>query len=218
MSVWDLVPANPGTHRILWRSRETDHSLYAGGFDDVRMSAHALNVPFAHNPVKCLLHTMADYAWPMSASERLKIARERAGYATAADAALALDISRFTYAQHENGTRGFKKDSADQYARKFKVSVEWLLYGRGAADQPDSVPSEDVLEQMVREAIEAEVTVDTKLSDLPRILGSNLREQLKHYEADPKVARFWDEKLARDATARSHAPTKRGAGAKPRSA
>ncbi|MES2173872.1 MAG: hypothetical protein V4523_07980 [Pseudomonadota bacterium] len=39
-----------------------------------------------------------------------------------------------TYTQHENGTRGFPAKRAPQYAKRFKVSEEWLLYGKG--DEP----------------------------------------------------------------------------------
>ena len=64
-------------------------------------------------------------------ADRLRIAREKAGYETATDAAAALGISRSTYIGHENGARGYRADSAATYAKKFKVSVEWLLYGTG---------------------------------------------------------------------------------------
>ncbi len=40
-----------------------------------------------------------------------------------------------TYLGHENGSRGFKRDSADKYARKFHVSLEWLLTGKGQRDR-----------------------------------------------------------------------------------
>lgn len=66
-------------------------------------------------------------------SDRLRQAREAAGFQKPVDAARAMGISRFTYAQHESGLRGFRRDSAILYARKFKVSLEWLLTGRGNA-------------------------------------------------------------------------------------
>ena len=47
-----------------------------------------------------------------------------------AEAAEALGIREPTYMGHENGFRGFKA-SAEVYARKFKVNLEWLLTGRG---------------------------------------------------------------------------------------
>jgi len=35
-----------------------------------------------------------------------------------------------SYTHHENGTRGFSK-TADRYARFFRVSLDWLMTGRG---------------------------------------------------------------------------------------
>lgn len=64
-------------------------------------------------------------------SERLAFARKRAGFPGPKEAAEALGVNRNSYTQHENGTRGFKRDAAVQYARKFKVSLDWLLTGRG---------------------------------------------------------------------------------------
>jgi transcriptional regulator with XRE-family HTH domain len=64
------------------------------------------------------------------AHERLKRARELAGYETASEAANALGQPQPTYMAHENGSRGFKAE-AERYARFFKVNLEWLLTGRG---------------------------------------------------------------------------------------
>lgn len=63
-------------------------------------------------------------------SERLVEARKAAGYATAADAARALGISLPGYTHHENGTRGLSRSGA-RYARFFRVSLDWLIDGRG---------------------------------------------------------------------------------------
>lgn len=60
-------------------------------------------------------------------SDRLRRAREEAGYKSASDAALALDVKYPTYSAHENGSRSFDKTAATRYARKFKVSPAWLL-------------------------------------------------------------------------------------------
>lgn len=66
----------------------------------------------------------------MGIHERLALAREHAGYASASDAAEAFGWSYSTYAGHENGSRGFQR-SAEKYARAFRVNLEWLLTGRG---------------------------------------------------------------------------------------
>lgn len=65
------------------------------------------------------------------AAERLRIARLRAGYSTAKDAAEAMGQKVSTYLGHENGSRGYPAKKAALYARKFKVSEQWLLYGVG---------------------------------------------------------------------------------------
>ena len=77
----------------------------------------------------------------MELHERLVAARKAAGYETSADAAAALGAQYPTYAGHENGSSGFRHKTAAIYARKFSVSLEWLLTGRGPmskkTDDPD---------------------------------------------------------------------------------
>lgn len=63
-------------------------------------------------------------------NERLRAARLKL-FASAAEAAKALGVPVGTYSGHENGHRGFPAKRAPLYARKFKVSEEWLLYGKG---------------------------------------------------------------------------------------
>ena len=67
----------------------------------------------------------------MELHERLKKARLRAGIASVADAAEALGVPYPTYAGHENGTSGFRRQSAIKYARRFGVSLDWLLMEKG---------------------------------------------------------------------------------------
>jgi transcriptional regulator with XRE-family HTH domain len=141
-------------------------------------------------------------------NSRLRRARENAGFETAKEAAEAMGVPVSTYTGHENGHRGFPAKRAPQYARKFKVSEEWLLYGKGAEAASDPLPSEEVLRQMVQEVIDAEVTVATKLSDLPRIVGSGLREQLERYQSDPSIVDFQAAQHVRDKGAQPRAPTK----------
>lgn len=65
-------------------------------------------------------------------SDRLKQAREAAGFEKASDAARRLDMHYQTYAAHENGSRGIKVSAARRYAKAFGVSFEWLMLGRGS--------------------------------------------------------------------------------------
>jgi len=67
-----------------------------------------------------------------TSADRLRSARRDAGFKTATAAAEALGINLSTYTQHENGTRAYEDDAAISYARKFKTTPEWLLFGRGA--------------------------------------------------------------------------------------
>lgn len=94
---------------------------------------HSAIVHYALEKRKCLSHYPTRYAFNMddTPGERLKSARTAAGYGSTVDAAAALGVSQSTYAQHENGIRGIPKDKAPLYARRFKVSEEWLLYGKG---------------------------------------------------------------------------------------
>jgi hypothetical protein len=74
--------------------------------------------------------------------ERLRQAREAAGFEKASDAARALDVPVPTYLGHENGSRTFRP-SAEQYARRFGVSLEWLLTGRGHRERRPIVASSE---------------------------------------------------------------------------
>ena len=82
----------------------------------------------------------------MEPHERLKDARIAAGYLEASEAARALGIPEPTYLAHENGSRGFRA-KADTYARKYKVSLEWLLTGRGPRGRRE-VSSTDSLDEL----------------------------------------------------------------------
>jgi SOS-response transcriptional repressor LexA len=60
-------------------------------------------------------------------AERLRAAREKAGYGSAADAARAFGWKEAAYRHHENGTRTFGPDAASRYGRAFKIKPGWLL-------------------------------------------------------------------------------------------
>jgi phage repressor protein C with HTH and peptisase S24 domain len=63
--------------------------------------------------------------------DRLKRAREQAGFREATEAARAYRWPVPTYLSHENGTRGVPLKKLEIYAAAFKVAVEWLITGRG---------------------------------------------------------------------------------------
>jgi hypothetical protein len=96
------------------------------------MRSHADVMHYALQARKRLLHNGSGYQRHMTdPAERLRIARLRAGYETAKDAAEALGLPVSTYLGHENGSRGYPAKKAEVYARKFKVREQWLLYGVG---------------------------------------------------------------------------------------
>lgn len=145
------------------------------------------------------------------AASRLRAARAAAGFDSAKSAAEAMGVPVASYVQHENGSRGFKRDRAEQYARRFRTTPEWLLLGRGAAPVATTEPSASDLEQMIREAIEDVVTVQTRLSDLPRIVAPALHEQIERFRADRAAQGTEGEKPAPGKRAQSHDATKRAA-------
>lgn len=67
--------------------------------------------------------------------ERLRWAREQAGYRSARKAALEMDLPYATYNSHERagqpGARDFSPEDAERYARKFQVALGWLITGKG---------------------------------------------------------------------------------------
>lgn len=99
---------------------------------DISVGSHS---PVMHNALqdcKRLLHNGVRYANRMSdPAERLRIARLRAGFETGKLAAESMGVAVSTYLGHENGSRGIKPGMATRYAKKFKVSEQWLLYGVG---------------------------------------------------------------------------------------
>ncbi len=103
------------------------------------MSAWFLMLVVMHNApplVKCLLHKDDQYAAGMSdAAERLKRVREKAGYTSGKSAAEAMGVPVATYLQHESGIRGLPANRAERYARFFRTSPEWLLYGKVQSDR-----------------------------------------------------------------------------------
>ena len=65
---------------------------------------------------------------------RLREARDRAGYPTAAAFAKAHDLTESTYRSHENGSRGLTMAAARLYAELLGVPWIWIMAG----DQPSA--------------------------------------------------------------------------------
>jgi SOS-response transcriptional repressor LexA len=76
-------------------------------------------------------------------AERLRAAREKAGYPSAADAARAFGWTESAYRHHENGTRTFGPDAASRYGRAFKTNPGWLLGLENVGGGPSAPPQQD---------------------------------------------------------------------------
>lgn len=62
-------------------------------------------------------------------TERLKLARIKAGFKTAKDFALRNQLPVSTYTLHEQGMRGMSLDVLTRYALMLDINIHWLLSG-----------------------------------------------------------------------------------------
>lgn len=67
----------------------------------------------------------------LSKAERLRIARIAAEPGGARAVAERHGWNANTFKAHDNGTNGFDDQQAMEYAKAFKVTPEWLMFGRG---------------------------------------------------------------------------------------
>jgi phage repressor protein C with HTH and peptisase S24 domain len=99
--------------------------------------------------------------------ERLKAIRIEAGYPTAAAAAAAMGLTAATYRHHENGTAKLSR-AGERYARFFRVSLEWLLTGRGEK-RPDGERGRVIaVRGLVGAGLAVEMIGDVPESGLPK--------------------------------------------------
>lgn len=80
-------------------------------------------------------------------AERLREARIKAGFESAAEAAQRFGWPEAGYRHHENGIRGFGPDAARKYGRAFRVKPGWLL---GLENVDNGPPAEEPVEDRLR--------------------------------------------------------------------
>lgn len=75
-------------------------------------------------------------------NQRLRAARKKAGFSSAAKAAARFGWNTSTYRSHENGQTQPGADDAEKYAHAFKVEPDWIMFGDKPrrADPPHTVP------------------------------------------------------------------------------
>lgn len=104
----------------------------------------------------------------MEPKDRLKLARQAAGFERPTDAANAhKEINKNTLISNENGNRPISKMAAAKYGEIFGVDAGWILYGEGRG--PNSGPDETL------PAIRGERAI---LDTLKRIEGLNEQDVL----------------------------------------
>jgi hypothetical protein len=179
----------------------------------------------ASSEIKCLSHHPSSYAWGMrNRNERLRQARIKAGLKTASDAARSMGIPVPTYVQHENGRspHGFPPKEAERYSKRYRVSVDWLMTGKGEGPSGETDQEEPAISDSdVRKLAEAsvkEIQPGMTIGEIERTVASALHEHLGLFLADRGVVDLGDAKIARDTAAQSQPSTKRSDPAERRSA
>lgn len=128
----DAVSLRPASGGIYGNASQCCRVGSPDAFYDVRMSCHNPPIRKMRFDVKRQMRFEINYVIGMDTpADRLRAAREHAGFATAKEAAESMGVPVTTYAGHENGSRGIPAKRAVQYARKFKTTEEWILYGKG---------------------------------------------------------------------------------------
>lgn len=70
--------------------------------------------------------------------QRLRLARQNAGYKTIPDFIHQYNFAKSTYTQYEIGARALHIALAIQFAALFKTNLIWLLTGKGSIGHTDS--------------------------------------------------------------------------------
>lgn len=126
----------------------------------------------------------------MSKSDRLKNARISAGFSSGAEAARALGVSIPTYNSHESATRDFSDQYALKYARRFKVPVEWLVFGIEGGSAPQSGNGDHKLDtELLATIIVAvdEVIAEDQISDLDSLAKAEHIAEMYRQASDGKL-------------------------------
>ncbi|MGV2976479.1 helix-turn-helix domain-containing protein [Roseibium alexandrii] len=108
-------------------------------------------------------------------AERLKKARISAGYPNATAAAEALGVNDRTYAQHENGKRGYRRN-AKKYAEKYDTSIDWLLFGDDTNASRTAAPQQNTA---LNDAISRLLSTDTEDLYNPELLEYSFQKAVE---------------------------------------
>lgn len=116
-------------------------------------------------------------------SKRLRLARERAGYKTAAEFCRANELPESTYRSHENGTHGLLPPQARLYARRLGTTMSWLLEGKDGDDIEANylaIPAVKMTAEIMFEAVR-----DGRYKQIqPVLLADMLTELSRHFHPE----------------------------------
>lgn len=179
----DAVPLLPASDSVD-RHSETgplNDRLGSSRLNDLLMGPHTDIMHKASQIGKRQMHHIRRYALFMETpAERLKAARQKAGYETAKGAAEAMGATVSTYIQHENGSRGYPARTAARYAKFFRVGPEWLLYGRGSFDPVVAEPALQALPLLGQVRAGAWLALDESVQDEPVMLTAATDARYPH--------------------------------------
>ncbi len=113
-------------------------------------------------------------------AQRLRSARQQAGFETAAAAAQRFGWKTPTYTAHENASRGIKPTTLREYAAAFRVDAAWLQFGqrsqsRDRIEEPQAPAHGGFAEPMVSPLSPSAHRDGVKLSEAARQLAPNAR-------------------------------------------
>lgn len=176
-------------------------------------SFHSTHVACARNPSNRTSIADVGYSIGMESDDlsteggRLRWARKRSGYTTAEAAARAVSCSAVSFRAYENNQHGFTKHAV-KFARKFGVSVEWLVEGGSIQDAPQAhaqpvnwLPSDETLERCLMAALPGELVGPVsreRLQVAALAVGAAIRLLARHpeNEGDPAAMQVIEARIA----------------------
>ena len=123
-------------------------------------------------------------------AERLKKARQNAGFRGPQAVADQIGLNVNSYKAHESGRNGFNPTQAQEYATAFGVSAQWLLFGEGdMTAAPTNLSSAfDEMRIHIREVARDIVTAsDGKIPYDPDDFAAAFLELIEYRIAEPEI-------------------------------
>lgn len=148
-------------------------------------------VSFTSIPVVSLRAVSSEWMSDVLA-ERLRKAREDAGFDSAADAARNFGWKAAAYRHHENGTRNFGIEEAKKYGRAFRINplsllgLEKFIDGKAEASEAPQpyVPSSDALADVLAVVLRVDAADPVKRAEL-RIAARGVSAGIRWLAKEP---------------------------------